>query len=138
MSSALAMVLTAVMAVPGNGPEMVSAEMEQGLDLRGRWEGSWQEHGRSAPVRVQMAVENGCVRLIAIPFRGLSRVEVVNEGEGRVRLEWFSKAFLGIYQQKGDRVVLCLRLASRGGYPASFVARDDQELFILHRVKPRE
>jgi hypothetical protein len=37
--STLAIVLTAAMVVPGNGPEMVSWEMEQGLDLSGEWEG---------------------------------------------------------------------------------------------------
>jgi hypothetical protein len=39
MSSALAMILTAAMAVPGNGPEKVSGEIEDGLNLGGKWEG---------------------------------------------------------------------------------------------------
>ena len=38
--SALAMILTAVMAVPGNGPEKASGEIRQGLDLSGEWEGT--------------------------------------------------------------------------------------------------
>ena len=46
MSSALAMILTAAMAVPASGPEKVSGEVEQGLDLRGEWEGLlWKEQG---------------------------------------------------------------------------------------------
>jgi hypothetical protein len=43
--SALAMILTAAMAVPRNGPENVSGEVEQGLDLREEWEGiAWSDN----------------------------------------------------------------------------------------------
>jgi hypothetical protein len=38
MSLALAMILAAGMTV-GNGPEKVSGEVKQKLDLRGEWEG---------------------------------------------------------------------------------------------------
>ena len=131
--------LVLMAAVTASGPEMVSGEVEQRLDLSGVWEGSWQEYGRSPLVRVQrMEVKNGSVRLITTAFRGLSRVEVINEGDCRVRLTWFATEYLGIYQQKGDRVVLCLRRVRRGGFPTSFVAGDDQELYTLHRVKPRK
>jgi len=41
MSSAFAMILMATMAVPGNGPEKVSEEVEQRLDVSGEWEGVW-------------------------------------------------------------------------------------------------
>ena len=53
MSSALAMVLMAAM-VPGNGPEMVSGEVEQGLDLSGEWEGGIMEKNGAVLYRVRI------------------------------------------------------------------------------------
>jgi hypothetical protein len=35
------LVLMMAMVVPGNGPEMVSGEVEQRLDLHGKWKGAW-------------------------------------------------------------------------------------------------
>jgi hypothetical protein len=43
--SALAMILVAAMGLPGDGSEKVSGEMEQGLDLRGTWEGTYSTDG---------------------------------------------------------------------------------------------
>jgi hypothetical protein len=39
--STLVLILAAGTTVPGSGPEKVSAEMVQGLDLRGEWEGAF-------------------------------------------------------------------------------------------------
>lgn len=44
--SALAMILTAAIVVPGDVPEKVLGEIEQRLDLSGEWEGTWESHQR--------------------------------------------------------------------------------------------
>jgi hypothetical protein len=136
--STLVIVLTAAMAVPGNGPDMVSGETRQGLDLNGRWEGTLQANGQIQPVRGQLEIERGAVTLRILENTVRGPFAVIDEGEGRLRLKMFEINYFGIYQQGGDRVVLCLRRAKRGGYPTSFVASDDQAVFILHRVKSRK
>ena len=52
--SALAMILMTAMVVPGKGPEKVSMEMEQGLDLSEEWEGTIEarDQGIVGPIRI--------------------------------------------------------------------------------------
>jgi hypothetical protein len=125
------LVLMLAMVVPANGPEKVSAEMEQGLDLRGEWEGVycyegyapsdfWLD-GRSVGPRGEISTS---------PF------ELVDEGEGRLRLTWADR-YLGIYRQEGDQLMICFRNVEEGR-PTSFRTGDGQTLLILHRVKPRK
>jgi hypothetical protein len=42
---------------------------------------------------------------------------------------------LGIYQQHGDRLIICYRDVDKGR-PTSFQAGEDQALLTLRRVKP--
>jgi hypothetical protein len=130
MSSALAMVLMAGMAVPGIGPEMVSAEVEQRLDLRGMWEGTrWNDK----KVSCYVCYKSGW---LASPFEIAAWVfELSDEGRGNVKIKSDKGDFLGIYQQDGNRTVICYRAESKGR-PISFWAGDGQHLLILRRVKP--
>jgi hypothetical protein len=137
--STLVLMLTAAMAVPGNGPEKVSGEMEQGLDLRGRWEGTFQAW--QGGVSGEAQVSNGKIhlRLLTVPC-GAGRVyekkwQCTDEGEGKLLL--FESKRPGIYRQHGDHIIICFR-ASEKGRPAAFQAEDDQYLLILHRVKSRK
>jgi uncharacterized protein (TIGR03067 family) len=141
MSSALAMALMAAMAVPGNGPEKVSEEVEQRLDLRGEWEGVFvdrdgkEQHGKLGGAFFQ--TENAWVLLGTIK----------DEGNGKFRFSvpdcpaWFDEP--GIYRQDGGRLTLCWHNPSiwhkewgSKPRPSRFKWGDDQCLLILHRVKP--
>ena len=133
------LVLTlAAMAVPGSGPESISAEMVQGLDLRGEWEGLWwKEQGDFIWVgyRDLVGVKGLSYREGELVYR--RRFNVVDEGNGMLRATLGRVERLGIYQRQSDRLIICLRDAENGR-PTSFKGGDGQSLLILHRVKPRK
>jgi hypothetical protein len=136
MSSALAMILTAAMTVPGNGPEMVSDEMEQGLDLSGKWEGI-------------LLFEDGTVHLAKLANNFLETFNNkghsvmgcgwahLDEGGGRCKFRLVGKHYYGIYKQEANRVTISICFDGKG-YPTSFNGGDNQWLLILRRVKPRK
>jgi len=132
--STLVLVLTAAMAVPGNGPAPVSAEMEERLDLRGEWEGKFWDYES----RVHKAKLRGeCLLLERPNEQGRYRWEFTDEGGGKGRVRWTADDYLSIYRQEGDGITICYRLASKGR-PPSFRTGDGHFLLILHRVKPRK
>ncbi|HEY7428473.1 MAG TPA: hypothetical protein VH682_29845 [Gemmataceae bacterium] len=141
MSSALAMFLMAGMVIPGNGPEKVSGEVEQRLDLSGAWEGTIQgyfEHHDKSAVRCV----DGQVYVMH-PTRNtvLDKYLALDEGRGRVRMKWDSNEWLGdwlgIYRQGSDHVAICIG-GDPGNRPTELKPEDGQCLIILHRVKPRK
>jgi hypothetical protein len=136
MSSALAMVLMAAMAVPGNGPEKVLGEVEQRLDLRGQWEGMVSHiEGKLLTARLGDGILfelDGST--LAWGFDGW---EFSDEGAGRFRLLLSGMGYQGIYKWEGNRVTLSYR-PNGIGRTTSFRAGDGQHLIILHRVKPRK
>jgi hypothetical protein len=129
MSSALAMVLTAAMAVPGNGPEAMSAEMEPpGLDLSGEWEGTYGTDGK----------QTWNARLIGDTLSLWNRqnkcrmtIRFVDEGGGKLRFGMGGNPplQLGTYKDEGDRVVISY------GYGPK---RNQKAILVLRRVKPRK
>jgi hypothetical protein len=132
--STLVMALAAGLAL-GSGPEAVSAEMEQPLDLRGEWKGTWiSSSGQCYEVRL---VEHGaCARRLP---RGKEGPEYLwwaasDEGKGKLQMVWVTAGSLGIYEQDGDRVRLCVRDAG-SGRPTSFRGGSGQHLLTLCRVK---
>ncbi|HWG45449.1 MAG TPA: hypothetical protein VN688_21985 [Gemmataceae bacterium] len=131
MSSALAMVLMATMAVPGNGPEKVSGEMEQWLDLSSEWKGI----RRGSLVEEHIGLINGRLVELVNQFALPLGEKVIDEGGGRFRVRLWDKDFLGIYCQEGTKLTICFRYAHEG-YPTSFEVGKHQPLLILHRVKP--
>jgi hypothetical protein len=135
------MVLMAAMAVPGSGQEKVTGEIEQELDLRGKWEGVLVEkdgtvlHGK---LRGGFFETQDALVLLGT---------IKDEGNGKYRFSvpdcpaWFDEP--GIYRQDGDRLTLCWHNPSIWGKewgprprPSRFKWGDDQCLLILHRVKP--
>jgi hypothetical protein len=136
---ALAMILTAAMMVPGDGPEKVSGEMvreSEPLDLKAKWVGTLENETTLWEIRVP---GNQWVYRQLRPkgrFRGPAYMipDTVDEGSGRLRLNWIDTPCLGIYQQHGDRLVISFR-ESRKGRATSFRPTDDQYLLILHRVE---
>ncbi|HEY7310848.1 MAG TPA: hypothetical protein VH643_15900 [Gemmataceae bacterium] len=136
--STLVLVLAAAMAVPGNGPEMLSGETERGLDLSGEWEGRWKTD--KAEYEVELLGEKGGCSYRRLPRGkcwGYLTPDITDQGEGRLRLTWEDDPCLGIYEQDGDCLTICFRDA-REGRPLSFRVGDGQHLLILHRVKPRK
>jgi hypothetical protein len=123
--------LLAGMAV-GNGPEGISAETEQGLDLRGEWEGTYQDkakralHAHLSDAKLRLWNENISVEI---------QFPIVDEGGGKFRYNRAARTMLGIYKQERDCVTFCFRLAFQTR-PASFSPGNGQCLLILHRVKP--
>jgi hypothetical protein len=126
MSSALAMVLTAAMAVPGNGPEMVSAEMEQKLDLRGEW---------------VIPLPDGSE--ITASGEDITHAwKLRDEGNGHFRM---TLTFLGseapmegTYRQDGDQIALSVRDTADDPFDTGRWSGGGIHYIILHRVKPRK
>jgi hypothetical protein len=136
--SALTMILTAAMVVPGDGSgqEKASMEMAQVVDLSGDWEGTGQSAMES---KWRIKFSRGRVRIqsqqgtIEAPFK------IIGEGEGKLRMEVSGAGavwkLLGIYKWQGNRLVICCREESKGR-PTSFAVDDVNRLLILHRLKP--
>ena len=135
-----AMILMAAMTVPWNGPEKVSGEVEQGLDLSGKWQGlRWRGNGEVRRFFIDkgeawcepLVIGSRKIRIILNDFN------VVDEGAGAFRWYWETEGFcqFGIYKWDYDSLVLCLRETGKGR-PTSFRVDENQSLFILHRVKP--
>ncbi len=132
MCPVLAMILAAGMTVPGNGPEKVSGEMEQGLDLSGKWEGIYPHPLSESRVGL---TDGRFVELVNNLSLFLSE-RVIDEGKGRLRVRMCWDAdFVGIYRQEGNNLTICCRYACEG-YPTSFQIGKHQVLYLLHRVKP--
>lgn len=127
--SALAMILTAAMAVPGDGPERVSGELSQmrRLDLRGKWK----------------------LEFLGGTLEPLSREEVIRAlriqdmGEGRLRMalpktykgDLVFIPYTGTYRQERDRVVIHFRIVAEKT-PTAFRDHFPQGCIILHRIEP--
>lgn len=120
--SALAMILTAAMVVPGDGRERVSMEMVQVFDLSGEWKARWIDD------RWGVGIETAPHKLLA---------NTVFEGVNKLRITYRGGCHLGIYKEEANHVVICLREPGRGR-PRDFRVKPDQELLILHRAKPRK
>jgi hypothetical protein len=128
--STLVLVLAAGITIPGNGPEMVSAEMERGLDLSGTWEGTWHW---TCGVKFHIELCQG--KMTAI---GPAKTSwITDEGRGFCRFSANKWVMLGIYEQHQDRVMICFREGNKER-PRSFTRTDEQHLLILHRVTPRK
>jgi hypothetical protein len=121
MSSALAMILTAAMAIPGDGPEKVSAEMEQGLDLSGTWKGFNGDRVMEDRFKLLIAKSDSWV----------------DEGAGQVRFKIRGLTYYGMYEQRGDRLKICFAGGGKDR-PTRFQGGCGQTLIIVHRVKPRK
>lgn len=131
--SALATILMAAMLVPANGPEKVSGEVEERLDLSGEWEGTSTNGSLSGVVRLvkDKATEYVPASKCSIAFK------VIDEGGGRMRIPHWRRELLGIYRyQDSDHVIICVN--QHGPRPQSYRCGDGQALLILHRVKPRK
>jgi len=123
------MVLMAAMAVPGNGPEQVSGEVGQRLDLSGNWQLTIEaEHGL------------GNVTMVVAGSKLIKKFDIRDEGEGKVRLRFANgpaNELLGIYRQEGDHILInCARAPN--GRPTSFENRKSYIQITIHRVKPRK
>jgi hypothetical protein len=132
--SALAMILAAGMAV-GNGPEKVSGEMEERLNLSGEWEGElYHACGTSFTVSYQGGT------LIATNGEQVEtmHVQFIDEGNGKLRGTEKGKGdALGIYKWERQSLILCIGLSGRPR-PSSFQQDDEHSLLILRRVKARQ
>jgi len=133
--SALAMIVTAAMAVPGDGSEKVSAEMEQGLDLSGEWEGTfWDSEAKNKKMWTAILSDEWLVVEQGIDTRRMLW-QMTDEGGGKVRVKLSGTVYLGIYRHESDRITIALRDSKRGR-PFAFRFGDDQSLLILRRAKP--
>ncbi len=130
--SALAMILTAAMVVPGDGPEKVSGEMvQERLDLRGEWEAILFHGGKKVSGQARI------LRGLLVTWEGKggrgsffwSDVPV-DEGKGNFRIG----GSLGIYQYDGNRLRICFDDGA-GDRPTSFLPGKNRVYLILHRVK---
>jgi hypothetical protein len=132
MNSVLVL-MAAVTVVPASGPEIVSGETEQGLDLRGEWEGVLcDKWGGFCPVRMTTEVLVGQYSSNSGAYIRIL-TDVRDEGGGKFSM----KGWRGIYRQDGPHLSFCFRGDSLG-HPTDFRGGNGQTLAILHRVKPRK
>lgn len=142
--TAMAMILTAAMTVPGDGPEKVSGEIVQGLDLGGDFEGTWRHAGgwlMTATSTHQPVLDETPGGIIIGEMPGgvlfIRHASITDEGKGRFRVTDNGVSFLGIYKQSEEQIILCFR-PEKERYPTAFQGGKGQHLLILHRVKSRE
>ncbi len=138
--SALAMILAAGMTV-GSGPEQVSGETEQRLDVRGKWEGyHFLLFGESSE-RVQLQGEE---LKVALPdgLYATHEIEFTDKGRGSVHIILavggvVTCRFRGVYRYEGDRLIICY---GKPGIPEnpSIWADIGQHFLVFRRVKPRK
>ncbi len=138
--SALAMILTVAMVVPGDGGGREKASMEMGyvFDLSGEWEGTGQSAMES---KWRIKFSRGCVHVQTQRSATESPFKIIGESEGKLRMEvgpaGAVRRLLSIYKWQGDRLVICCREESKGR-PTRFTVEDENRLLILHRTKPRK
>jgi hypothetical protein len=128
MSSALAMVLAAGMAVPGSGPEKVSGKTVQLLDLRGEWEGTWINSFGPADVKLRG-------NWLRLGGRFTVRFSYSDAGEGKLRLVIADYPRTALYRRAGSNIIICWSTHGKE-WPDSIRVTENQEIYILHRVKP--
>lgn len=138
--SALAMILTAAMVVPGDGPGKASGEVSEkgrGLDLKGKWEGSLRIKLPDGTDSIVSATYHDG-KLAALDLFGEEALKLVfiDQGKGRCRCRTFGddQEALGIYKWQRDQLFICLR-ADGKGRPTNFTVEGTNLLLILHRVK---
>jgi hypothetical protein len=131
--SALAMLLVVAMAVPGNGPEKESGEIEQRLDLSGEWRGTSPTYDYV----VVVIVNSGLLDLFGTIMPDTFDWRFVDECNGKCHVIRPRLGTLpGIYESRQDQVFILLRLDPLKARPSSFTDNEDAILLILHRVKP--
>jgi hypothetical protein len=134
--SAMAMILIGAMIVPGYGPDKVSEEparKQQPLDLKGQWKAVvyWKGlviKGDAAIVDGQLQVEEHWNNHNHIMRFG----KVVDEGSGNLQI---GGGILGIYEQDGNELRICVGTHNDKSRPTSFRATEKQCLLILNLVK---
>jgi hypothetical protein len=153
--STLAMILTAAMMVPASGPEAVSGEIGQALDLSGEWEGNLaQSRDDVHTIRLDVTEREAFVCDLQFEtwcgWKTKAIFTLKDEGRGRLRIESPGEvSVLGIYKQHGDRIVICCaslglisgeggKIAGRSVRPVSFRPGDGRYCLTIHRVKPRK
>jgi hypothetical protein len=127
--STLVLALASGMAV-GTGTEAISAEMDQPLDVRAKWEGSYDFGDRKCAVILAdglLGVERGGRSVASVPF------QLEDEGHGKVRAWANGKCFLGVYKHEKGCLFICLG-GPRNGRPTSFLVDECQSLFTLRRA----
>jgi hypothetical protein len=157
--SVLAMLLTAAMVIPGNGPERVSGETEQSqgqrVDISGSWEGiAWSDNS------IWKAEVSNCSLVLTAVFgeatsrdskaHGWDRWEIgeipkqLKSGKGKliIQKEPYNQCFdcrmyEAIYRWDSDLLVICFSRIELGS-PTSFQAGKNQFLVVLRRVKPNK
>ncbi|HEY7308374.1 MAG TPA: hypothetical protein VH643_03325 [Gemmataceae bacterium] len=143
MSSALAMILTAAMAVPGNGSEKTSGETTDNLRFTGRWEGTltlcWQDNNENY---IAAVLSDGVLtlhrRYDGDPYSSscvFSSCVFTDTGKGTVRLRLGKSVYEGIYRIEREDILLCFK--TTGKRPSSFKVRAGTMLFTLRREKIR-
>jgi hypothetical protein len=106
----------------GTGPEKVSGEVEQRLDLSGKWQlTNFDNHPASS-----VAMDGNDI---------LRHWNAKDEGGGKFRLTISGSPLLGIYKHNGDRLMICI---GRDEWPTFFRCVNGQNVLILRRVKSRK
>lgn len=122
--------------MPSSGPEKISGEVVQdALDLSGKWEGTLDPYETSMDNGGQISVKYHPA------FSELFGTEIVDEGDGRLRMQWGERncrsTHKGIYRQNGDHLIICFQRADYG-VPSTFRTDDRQYLLELRRIKKRK
>src|SRR5690348_5162621 len=101
--STLVLVMAAGMVL-GDGPERVSAEVEERLNLEGQWEGLWVDE-KIGEYEMIFRGSQSPMTLIARSYHFSPLV--IDEGAGKLTFRSGRWIELGIYQQDNDRLIIC-------------------------------
>jgi hypothetical protein len=138
MSSALALVLMAGMAVPGDGPEKVSGEVVEPRPLAGNklWQQRVAWRGRRASGEFYHLVEGGKLFLASVVPQRV-RYLVVDEGQGRLSLQDVTGQIIyhGIYSRGTDDIIISF-CDAKYKRPTSFreVGEREHRLYLFHKT----
>jgi hypothetical protein len=124
-------------AILEDEPEKAPGEMRQGLDFCGKWEGTWRDNdGKVWRVKLDNFKLIGCSgksEQHVNHFRPLANCE----GMGRFTIRWANDLRRGIFEHRGEWVIICF-YESEKGPPTTLQGGSGRHLFILRRVKPRK
>lgn len=127
-----------------DSPEKTTSELVQRLDMRGNWEGSFDdpkdiaknclfEYRRSTFFKGSPYIRG----TLWTKDQGYVEMGITDEGKGFLKVAREVGTTLGIYKQDGNKVVICYR-EREGTRPTSFRISDNQHLLILRRVNKKQ
>jgi len=126
------------MAVSSDGVERISQEIEEPLCFVGDWEGIYQTpFGVTPTEQHKVTIIKGRYSVFMDAGAVNAPCQFVDEGKCKCRMVINSNVSRGIYKRENGRLFLCFGRWNSGGHrPSDFRVCENQDIYILHPVKP--